>query len=288
MREPLACLRVAKACLSSSGEFARAVLEMQKADAPTPSGRDGFLAKAGSLLSHKLTSSLNQNPWPTRTVTSRGSSRQVSPHRVSALPFRSEPPASSSDRGSASSTSSSRNRQSRVTSFTTASLTYSPGRKSATYNPLRHYNPLSTSFSSRRASASLSPPSSLDSFPSFHHPTSASSPLSADSPHRTHHAATAPSPPSEQHPQTNEPLPTMLAAAPPNTARKETDYTKPSSNTTPPNTYPVQGANGVSLPGPGLPPAPTVGGLQNPSIVYQNIQETSSKRISTLHYLRKS
>ncbi|SLM40628.1 hypothetical protein LPUS_11463 [Lasallia pustulata] len=80
----------------------------------------------------------------------------------------------------------------------------------------------------------------------------------------------------------------MLAAAPPNTARKETDYTKPSSNTTPPNTYPVQGANGVSLPGPGLPPAPTVGGLQNPSIVYQNIQETSSKRISTLHYLRKS
>ncbi|KAI4129865.1 MAG: hypothetical protein LQ347_003611 [Umbilicaria vellea] len=80
----------------------------------------------------------------------------------------------------------------------------------------------------------------------------------------------------------------MLAAPPPNIARKETEYTKSITATTQPNTYPVQGTNGVSLPASGLPSASTVGGLQNPSVVYQNIHETSSKRISTLHYMRKS
>ena len=48
-----------------------------------------------------------------------------------------------------------------------------------------------------------------------------------------------------------------------------------------------QGGNNVSLPAPSLPPAST-GGMQNPSIVYQQIHDVSSKRISTLDYLRKA
>ena len=52
-----------------------------------------------------------------------------------------------------------------------------------------------------------------------------------------------------------------------------------------------QGGNAAPLPGSGLsagyanaPP----GSLQNPHTVYQHIQEMSSKRISTLEYLRKA
>lgn len=262
---------------------------MQKANAPTPSGREGFLAKTGSLLSNKFTSSLNQNPWPTRSLTSRASSRHTSPQRASTLSFRGEPPDFSTDRGSTSSRSSSRTHKSRVTSFTTASLTYSPDKKSATYNPLKHYNALSTSLSSRRASASWSEHSSLDSFgPPNPHATIAPSPLSAGSPNPGHQTTATTSPLSVESPEKNTPFPTMLAAPPPNTTRKETEYTKSLNAATQPNTYPVQGANGVSLPVSGLPSAPTVGGLQNPNLVYQNIHETSLKRISTLHYLRKS
>ena len=52
-----------------------------------------------------------------------------------------------------------------------------------------------------------------------------------------------------------------------------------------------QGGNHAPLPGSGLsavyvnaPP----GGLQNPNTVYQHIHDLSSKRISTLEYLRKA
>lgn len=48
-----------------------------------------------------------------------------------------------------------------------------------------------------------------------------------------------------------------------------------------------QGGNHASLSAPSLPPAST-GGMQNPSIVYQQIHDVSSKRISTLDYLRKA
>lgn len=48
-----------------------------------------------------------------------------------------------------------------------------------------------------------------------------------------------------------------------------------------------QGGNNASLPTPGLPPAST-SGMQNPSIVFQQIHDVSSKRISTLDYLRKA
>lgn len=47
------------------------------------------------------------------------------------------------------------------------------------------------------------------------------------------------------------------------------------------------GGNNAVLPTPALPPAST-GGMQNPSIVYQQIHDVSSKRISTLDYLRKA
>ena len=48
-----------------------------------------------------------------------------------------------------------------------------------------------------------------------------------------------------------------------------------------------QSGNNASLPTPSLPPAST-GGVQNPSIVYQQIHDVSSKRVSTLDYLRKA
>ena len=48
-----------------------------------------------------------------------------------------------------------------------------------------------------------------------------------------------------------------------------------------------QGGNNAPISNPSLPPAST-GGVQNPSIVYQQIHDVSSKRISTLVYLRKA
>ena len=48
-----------------------------------------------------------------------------------------------------------------------------------------------------------------------------------------------------------------------------------------------QGGLNASQPTSSLPPAST-GGVQNPSIVYQQIHDVSSKRISTLDYLRKA
>ena len=241
---------------------------MQKANASSTSGREGFLAKTGSLFSTKFTSSLNQHPWPTRSVASRGASRQTSPQRVPNSPSQSGPPDFSADRESTSSRSSRRTHKSRATSLSTTSLTYSPEKKSTSYNPLKHYPSFSTSFPSRRAS--LSRQSSYDSFgPPIYNATTAPSPLSAESPYK------------------EAPLPTMLAAPLPNTTRKDPEYAK-SPNTTQSTNYPGQGANGVPLPGSNLPSAPPVGGLQNPSVVYQNIHETSSKRISTLDYLRKA
>jgi len=49
-----------------------------------------------------------------------------------------------------------------------------------------------------------------------------------------------------------------------------------------------QGGNNALGPTPSLPPAASTGGMQNPSIIYQQIHDVSSKRISTLVYLRKA
>ncbi|MCJ1454985.1 hypothetical protein MMC28_005338 [Mycoblastus sanguinarius] len=63
------------------------------------------------------------------------------------------------------------------------------------------------------------------------------------------------------------------------------DYGKPPS-TSQSNVSFGQGGNNASVPTPNLPPA--AGGTQNPNIVYQQIHDVSSKRISTLDYLRKA
>ena len=65
-----------------------------------------------------------------------------------------------------------------------------------------------------------------------------------------------------------------------------TDYGKPPS-TSQSNVSFGQGGNNASLPTPALPPA-SGGGMQNPSIIYQHIHDVSTKRISTLDYLRKA
>lgn len=66
------------------------------------------------------------------------------------------------------------------------------------------------------------------------------------------------------------------------------EYGKPPS-TSQSNVSFGQGGNNVSLPAPSLPPASaSVGGMQNPSIVYQQVHDVSTKRISTLDYLRKA
>ena len=48
-----------------------------------------------------------------------------------------------------------------------------------------------------------------------------------------------------------------------------------------------QGGNNATMPTPSLPPASSTGGT-NPSIVFQQIQDVASKRISTLDYLRRA
>jgi len=64
------------------------------------------------------------------------------------------------------------------------------------------------------------------------------------------------------------------------------EYSKPPS-TSQSNVSFGSGGNNATYPTPALPPAST-GGMQNPSIVYQQIHDVSSKRISTLDYLRKA
>ena len=77
---------------------------------------------------------------------------------------------------------------------------------------------------------------------------------------------------------------TMAATTTTNGIRPE--YVKPPSTSQSSVSF-SQGGNNASLSAPGLPPAST-GGVQNPSIVYQQIHDVSSKRISTLDYLRKA
>ena len=79
---------------------------------------------------------------------------------------------------------------------------------------------------------------------------------------------------------------TMAAATFPNGLRH--DLSKPPS-TSQSNVSFGQGGNNASMPAPNLPAAASsVGGMQNPNIVYQQIHDVSSKRISTLDYLKKA
>ena len=77
---------------------------------------------------------------------------------------------------------------------------------------------------------------------------------------------------------------TMATTAFANGLRSE--YGKPPSTSQSSLSFGQAGTN-ASLSAPSLPPAST-GGMQNPSIVYQQIHDVSSKRISTLDYLRKA
>lgn len=77
---------------------------------------------------------------------------------------------------------------------------------------------------------------------------------------------------------------TMATTAFANGLRPE--YGKPPSTSHSNVTF-GQGGINPSLSTPSLPPAST-GGVQNPSIVYQQIHDVSSKRVSTLDYLRKA
>ena len=75
---------------------------------------------------------------------------------------------------------------------------------------------------------------------------------------------------------------TMAETAFANGYRQE--YGKPPSTSASNVSFGAGGNNGP-LPTPGLPPA---GGMQNPGIIYQQIHDMSTKRISTLDYLRKA
>ncbi len=65
------------------------------------------------------------------------------------------------------------------------------------------------------------------------------------------------------------------------------EFSKPPS-TSQSNVSFGQGGNNATMPTPSLPPASSTAGMQNPSIVFQQIHDVSSKRISTLDYLRKA
>ena len=65
------------------------------------------------------------------------------------------------------------------------------------------------------------------------------------------------------------------------------EFTKPPS-TSQSNVSFGQGGNTAMLPTPSLPGASSTGGMQNPNIIFQQIHDVASKRISTLDYLRKA
>ena len=65
------------------------------------------------------------------------------------------------------------------------------------------------------------------------------------------------------------------------------DFTKPPT-TSQSNVSFGQGGNNAMLPTPSLPAASSTGGMQNPNIVFQQIHDVASKRISTLGYLKKA
>lgn len=80
---------------------------------------------------------------------------------------------------------------------------------------------------------------------------------------------------------------TMAATASTFTSGFRPDFSKP-PGTSQSNVSFGQGGNNASGPTPSLPPAASTGGMQNPNIIFQQIHDVSSKRISTLDYLRKA
>ena len=84
----------------------------------------------------------------------------------------------------------------------------------------------------------------------------------------------------------NHSTPSLTMATPVFSNGLRPEYGKPPSTSQSSVSF-GQGGNNTPLSTPSLPPA-SAGGVQNPSIVYQQIHDVSSKRISTLVYLRKA
>ena len=69
--------------------------------------------------------------------------------------------------------------------------------------------------------------------------------------------------------------------------KRDFDFGKPPTTSHGTSNYGL-GQGSITSSGPQLAANPSVGGLQNPSTLYQHIQDVSAKRISTLDYLKKS
>lgn len=173
------------------------------------------------------------------------------------------PPRFSTDRSSASSISSPQSlHKYRTASSSTASLPYFPDRRVPSQSPITHHLSPSASFPAQSGHRGL---------PALDVVLPGASPLTSIPPVNRSSGAIA-----------------MISTPFANSFRPENGKQSDSSQSVP---MLGQGVNATQLPGSGLSAGYTsaqLGGLQNPVGVYQYIHETSSKRISTLDYLRKA
>ena len=237
--------------------------KMQTLNSPTSGseGHQGLLSKTGSLFSSKFNASLSKIGGNRAVSTPLPQTSPQSARKASNV----HSPTISNDRRSISSRASIRTHRSKAASMSTVSLTHSPETsKSPFFNALKQHPSYSTPISSRRAS--ISRQSSYDSINPYVGSISSSFPaIDAD-------------------PSLNAPV--MTATQLGHLPRNDGDHAKPSSLPQL-NTSVAPGVNGVTPPTPGL-PSSSSSGLQNPTTIYQNIQDMSSKRISTLDYLRQA
>lgn len=78
----------------------------------------------------------------------------------------------------------------------------------------------------------------------------------------------------------------MIVAPFGNNLRKDADPGKPPGTSHPAFSL-GQSGGGASLAPPNI-PSSSIGGPQNPNVIYQHIHDIAPKRISTLDYLRKA
>ncbi len=168
-------------------------------------------------------------------------------------------PTFSTDRSSTSSRSSRRTSYLSRAASSSVSLSHSSSANNG-YYPLM-------AVARHQTSASIAPPiQQINAFdPSSTYPSrflTASAPL----PYASHSSAAAPmaTATSESRPSTGKP----------GTAQSNVSF--------------GQGGNGAPLPSLSVPQPPVGVGTHNPHTVYQHVQDMSSKRISTLDYLRKA
>lgn len=138
------------------------------------------------------------------------------------------------------------------------------------------------------AKAQLSDRKPLPSQSSRHQPSTSSSISSpkAFSTQKSLDESLSPVPTVSTYADLNQSTPSLTMATTAFTNGLRPEYGKPPSTSQSSVSF-GQVGNNASLPAPNLPQAST-GGMHNPSIVYQQIHDMSSKRISTLDYLRKA